>query len=216
MVRPGVPEVRRGPAKGSPPIVVRKPGVVVNPPGPAGGPGSGVRFNLGHVRGALGVAPRRVAPPPVIVRPGVPRPLVRVYDRTRSVVIVPAEDGKESVEMPYIAVPILFAVGTAELLDQTAADDLQALASALLELYAQDKTVRFLIEGHTSTDGSDEENLQLSKQRAARIYAELVSRHGVPAEILSIQGYGETYADYPNGTQEQLQLDRRVLVVRTK
>ena len=131
-------------------------------------------------------------------------------------VIVPSEDGGESTELPYVAVPILFAAGTANLLDQTAADDMQTLASGILQLYAEDNGVRFVIEGHTSTDGDEAENLQLSTKRASYVYGELVSRYGVPAAILSIKGYGEAYAEYPDASEEQMQLDRRVLVVRTK
>lgn len=216
--RPAFPTVRK-PAVPSGPSMPRKGARIINPPGPAGGPGAGIRLDPRTVRGVLGLAPRRIAPA-IVVRPGVPRPgvpppLVRVYDRTRNVVIVPTDDG-QSTEMPYIAVPILFAVGTAELLDETSTTDLESLAGALLEVYAQDNNARFVIEGHTSTDGDDAGNLKLSNDRASRIYALLVSHYGVPAAILSIKGYGETYADHPNGSEAELQLDRRVLVVRTQ
>jgi OmpA family len=214
---PGTGVVRRtnppGPA-GGPGVAVR-----INPPGPAGGPGTSVRLNSRSVLRSLSIVPRRIAPA-VVLRPGVPVPgrprtLVRVYDRTRNVVIVPAEDG-QSAELPYIAVPILFSVGTAELLDDTADADLQALAEALLEIHVQEPEARFEIEGHTSTDGEDQENLTLSAKRASHVYAVLVSRYHVPAAILSTKGFGETYADYPNGTEQEMQMDRRVLVVRTQ
>lgn len=220
--RPVFPTVRKTVVP-SGPSVPRKGARIINPPGPAGGPGAGARLDPRVVRGVLGLAPRRIAPaivvrpgaPRPIARPGLPPPLVRVYDRTRNVVVVPAEDG-QSTEMPYIAVPILFAIGSAELLDETSTTDLESLAGALLEVYAQDNNARFVIEGHTSTDGDDAENMKLSNDRASRIYALLVSHYGVPAAILSIKGYGETYADYPNGSEAEMQLDRRVLVVRTQ
>lgn len=188
-----------------------------NPPGPVGGRGTSLRrIDSRSVLRGLSVVPRRIAPA-VILRPlaSGPRPLVRVYDSTRNVVVVPSEDG-QSAELPYIAVPILFAPGTAELLDETADNDLQALAEALLEIQVQDPNARFEIEGHTSADGDEAENLALSVQRASHVYAVLVSRYGVPAAILSTTGHGETYADYPDGNAEQLQQDRRVLVVRTQ
>lgn len=209
------------PIPASPSIVVRKPGVVALPRDPKVAPGRSIRFDLGLVRSTLSTAPRRVAPPLTVrppaplLRPGTPPYPIRVYDRTRSVVLV-SVDGGQSSELPYISVPLLFTAGTADLLDQTTVDDLQSLASALLELYAQNQNVRFVIEGHTSTDGEAADNLDLSTKRASRVYASLVSRYGVPAAILSIKGYGETYADYRDGTEEQMQLDRRVLVVRTQ
>ena len=212
-VRVNPPGPAGGPGKGT---------VRVNPPGPAGGPGTSIRrLDSRSVLRGLSIVPRRIAPAVVIrpgaplVVPGRPRTLVRVYDRTRNVVMVPAEDG-QSAELPYIAVPVLFAVGTAELLDETADADLQALAEALLEIHVQEPGARFEIEGHTSTDGEDQDNLDLSLKRASHVYAVLVSRYHVPASILSTKGYGESYADYPNGTEEELQMDRRVLVVRTQ
>lgn len=128
---------------------------------------------------------------------------------------MPAEDG-QTAELPYIAVPILFAPGTAELLDETSVNDLQSVAEAILEIYGADNNARFTIEGHTSADGESKDNLDLSLKRASRAFAVLVSRFGVPASILTPQGYGETYAEHPGGTEEEMQLDRRVLVVRTQ
>ena len=51
---------------------------------------------------------------------------------------------------------------------------------------------------------------------ALRIYDELTRRYGVPAELLSATGYGQDYPMFPQGTEQQRQQDRRVLVVRTK
>ncbi|MBX7208709.1 MAG: OmpA family protein [Verrucomicrobiaceae bacterium] len=218
--RPVFPTVRKGVG---PVVAPRVSPRVVNPPGPAGGPGAGPRVDPRAVRRVLALPPRRVAPavvvrppaPGVVVTPPAPRTLVRVYDSARNVVVVPAEDGQSS-ELPYIAVPILFAAGTAELLDENSAAELEAVAAALLEVYAQDQNARFVIEGHTSTDGEEADNLKLSKDRASRTYALLVSHYGVPAAVLSIKGYGEAYAEHPNGSEAELQLDRRVLVVRTQ
>lgn len=207
-----------GPGTGrvNPPGPAGGPGAVrVNPPGPAGGPGSGVRFDSRVAVRSL-VAPRRIArpaaPPVLALRRGA---IQRTYDRTRNVVIVPADDG-QSTELPYVAAPVLFVQGTAELLDQTADEDLRALAQSILEVHSQDPNARFVIEGHTSTDGSAEDNQLLSTQRASRTHSLLVGSLGVPAGILSMIGYGEDYAQYPEASEAQLQLDRRVLVVRTQ
>ena len=79
-----------------------------------------------------------------------------------------------------------------------------------------DPTATFDIEGHTSTDGTDELNLDLSAKRARRVFEELTTRYQIPATVLSAHGYGENYPSYPSGTEEQMILDRRVLVVRVK
>ena len=86
----------------------------------------------------------------------------------------------------------------------------------ILEVTKTEPGTIFDIEGHTSTDGTDEFNITLSAARAQRVYEELTKRYGVPADALSAHGYGENFPAYPKGTEEQMQLDRRVLVVRTK
>ena len=74
----------------------------------------------------------------------------------------------------------------------------------------------FDIEGHTSTDGTNEYNVTLSVARAQCVYAELTQHYGVPASMLSAHGYGESFPMYPQGNEPEMQMDRRVLVVRTK
>ncbi len=73
-----------------------------------------------------------------------------------------------------------------------------------------------VIEGHTSTDGEAEMNLDLSARRARRVHGELTANYAVPPEVLTAHGHGENYPAYPDGTEEQMVLDRRVLVVRVK
>lgn len=192
------------------------------------------RVNPRAVRGAL-VAPvrrvtprpgvrapvpvrRRVLPPRVIVPPRVPlviRPVARVYYPERNVVVVEGDNG-ESQEMPYVSVPVLFVKGTDVFLDQESYRALEDMAKVINDIRKDAPDATFDIEGHTCTEGSEESNLDLSARRAKRVYDELTSRYGVSPEILSAQGYGESYAQYPGGTEEERQLDRRVLLVRTK
>jgi outer membrane protein OmpA-like peptidoglycan-associated protein len=134
----------------------------------------------------------------------------RVYNTERSVVVV------EGRELPYVTIPVLFVKETAELLDSESRAALQETAAAILEISQADPSARFDIEGHTSTDGADQMNLDLSAARARRVYDELTKRYAVPASLLSAHGYGEAYPNYPNGTEGQMTLDRRVLVVRIK
>jgi outer membrane protein OmpA-like peptidoglycan-associated protein len=137
--------------------------------------------------------------------PGQPR---RVYNIERNVVIV---EGKE---LPYVTIPVLFEKETAKLLDVESRVALEETAAAIQEVLKTQPNALFDIEGHTSTDGTNEFNLTLSADRARRVYQELTQRYSVPVSALSAHGYGEMYPTYPNGTEEQMTLDRRVLVVR--
>lgn len=147
----------------------------------------------------------------IIDTPGKPR---RIYDSIRNVVVV--HDKEQSREMPYVTLPVLFVKETAELLDAESRAALEQVAGVILAVSKAEPGTLFDIEGHTSTDGTDEFNMTLSAARSQRIYDELTKRYGVPPTALSAHGYGESFPAYPNGTEEQMQQDRRVLVVRTK
>lgn len=147
----------------------------------------------------------------VVDTPGQPR---RVYNSERSVVVV--EDQGQSRELPYVTLPVLFVKETAELLDEESRNALQQVAGVILAISKTEAGSIFDIEGHTSTDGTDEFNVKLSASRAQRIYDELTQRYGVPPTMLSAHGYGESFPMYPEGNEAQMQMDRRVLVVRTK
>jgi outer membrane protein OmpA-like peptidoglycan-associated protein len=139
--------------------------------------------------------------------PGQPR---RFYNVERNVVIV------EGRELPYITIPVLFEKETAKLLDVESRISLDETAAAILDVLKTQPTAVFDIEGHTSTDGTDEFNLTLSADRARRIHQELTQRYLIPATALSAHGYGEMFPTFPEGTEEQMASDRRVLVVRSK
>lgn len=147
----------------------------------------------------------------VVETPGRP---ARVYNSERRVVIV--EDQGQRRELPYVTLPVLFVKETAELLDDQSRKALEQIAGVILAISKTEAGTLFDIEGHTSTDGTDEFNLNLSAARAKRIYDELTQNYGVPSTVLSAHGHGERFPTYPNGTEQQMQLDRRVLVVRTK
>lgn len=215
------------PAPSAPPAPPAPGGTVVQPVRPA------IRvLDPIVVRRQLSVAPRavviperpasaEVAPPPAILKttkttkvvdtPGQP---LRIYNSERSVVIV--QEQEQSRELPYVTLPVLFVKETAELLDAESRAALEQVAGVILEVSKTEPGSIFDIEGHTSTDGTGEYNIALSASRAQRVYDELTQRYGVPAAVLSAHGYGESFPAYPEGTEEQMQLDRRVLVVRTK
>lgn len=147
----------------------------------------------------------------VVDTPGQAR---RVYNSERSVVIV--EDQGQSRELPYVTLPVLFVKETSDLLDDESRNALQQVAGVILAISKTEVGTVFDIEGHTSTDGTNEYNVTLSAARAQRVYDELTQRYGVPASMLSAHGYGESFPMYPQGNEAEMQMDRRVLVVRTK
>ena len=68
---------------------------------------------------------------------------------------------------------------------------------------------RIRVEGHTDNRGNAENNLQLSKARAASVVAYLV-KSGVDASRLESEGYGATQPLVPNITPVQRAKNRRV------
>jgi outer membrane protein OmpA-like peptidoglycan-associated protein len=187
-------------------------------------PGAPPVFDPALVRRQLAIVPQAVPVPEVVPAPApgtrvettetttttdVPG-LPRVYNTERNVVVV------EGRELPYVTIPVLFVKETAELLDTESRQALEQTAQAINEIVKTDPNARFDIEGHTSTDGAEEMNMQLSAARARRVFDELTKNYRVPATVLSAHGYGESYPAYPSGTEAQMMLDRRVLVVRVK
>jgi len=67
----------------------------------------------------------------------------------------------------------------------------------------------FHIEGHTDSQGGDDYNLKLSKERAASVRDYLVS-NGIPANRLTSEGYGESRPIATNKTAAGRQDNRRV------
>ncbi len=147
----------------------------------------------------------------VVDAPGQPR---RIYNSERNVVVV--EEQGQTRELNYVTLPVLFVKETAELLSEESRAALQEVATVILAVSKTEPATQFAIEGHTSTDGTDEFNRTLSGLRAQRVFDELTQRYGVPASVLTAQGYGESFPMYPQGNEAEMQQDRRVLVVRTK
>jgi outer membrane protein OmpA-like peptidoglycan-associated protein len=192
-------------------------------PGPRRMDPAMTRRQLAIVPRAIPVTPGEAVPSATVVPPGAkvettetktivkhPGQPPRVYNIERSVVVV------EGRELPYITVPVLFVKETAELLDADSRLAIQETAAAILETLKTSPGAVFDIEGHTSTDGDEAMNLELSAQRARRVYEELTKNYAVSPSVLTAHGYGESYPSFPGGREEQMILDRRVLVVRVK
>jgi outer membrane protein OmpA-like peptidoglycan-associated protein len=207
---PVVVEEKVVPAK--PPVVVEKvhPGTYAPAPHP---------LDPGLVRRQLAIPPKVIEVrerPAVIVPPTETRVVeetvvpARAYNVERNVVIV------EGRELPYVTIPVLFVKETAELLDSESRVALEETAKAILEVLETNPDAGFDVEGHTSVEGTDQFNLKLSADRARRVYDELTQRYGVPVSVIGAHGFGEKYPNHPEGTEAELALDRRVLVVRVK
>lgn len=69
------------------------------------------------------------------------------------------------------------------------------------------------LEGHASSEGSDEYNMQLSKDRANSVKTYLVNS-GVAADKVNTQGFGEERPIASNATEEGRVLNRRVEIKR--
>lgn len=69
------------------------------------------------------------------------------------------------------------------------------------------------LEGHASAEGSDDYNMQLSKDRANSVKTYLVNS-GVAADKVNTQGYGEERPVASNATEEGRVLNRRVEIKR--
>ncbi len=78
----------------------------------------------------------------------------------------------------------------------------------LAELLKDGKT-KGEIGGHTDNVGLPENNLALSQERAISVVAYLVGK-GVPKDVLSAKGYGDTKPVAANDTAENKQRNRRV------
>ncbi len=73
--------------------------------------------------------------------------------------------------------------------------------------------LRFCVEGHTDSDGSDAANQTLSEKRAEAVRAELI-RLGISANRLTSKGWGESKPMTGNDTPEGKAQNRRVEFVK--
>lgn len=103
---------------------------------------------------------------------------------------------------------VLFATDKSELLP-TARTRLDEVAAALKDLEPGQTIV---VEGHTDSTGNDDYNMRLSQSRAQSVHDYLVSR-GVPDEVISAVGKGESTPLTENATPEGRANNRRVEIV---
>jgi outer membrane protein OmpA-like peptidoglycan-associated protein len=71
---------------------------------------------------------------------------------------------------------------------------------------------RMVVEGHTDSQGTESSNMELSMKRAQSVRDYLVSR-GVPTEIISATGLGQSRPVADNHSAEGRANNRRVEII---
>lgn len=131
-----------------------------------------------------------------------------------------AAAGEQTYEISYNVDPesnvtrtsILFVKDSTEFADGNSKIELARLAQAFKDPALAEYS--FVIEGHSSAEGSTPHNQQLSQDRAAAIVAELIG-YGVAEGKLVPVGFGESKARYEAHAPESLRSqDRRVEIYR--
>ena len=79
----------------------------------------------------------------------------------------------------------------------------------IFDMLQKDKHIQLLIEGHTSSEGGAEYNLELSKWRAESVRLRLMEE-GITPDRLEIIGYGDTRPLQSNETAQGRAKNRRV------
>jgi outer membrane protein OmpA-like peptidoglycan-associated protein len=114
---------------------------------------------------------------------------------------------------PSISVTLLFKYDSTELADEQSVRQLQEAAAAFKDrkLAAH----KFIVEGHTDSDGDESYNLKLSQARADAVVQLLNERYGLPAAMLRAVGKGESEPVTDNSSDAAKSKNRRVVFLRT-
>ncbi|MBI3259717.1 MAG: OmpA family protein [Ignavibacteriae bacterium] len=79
----------------------------------------------------------------------------------------------------------------------------------MADVLRRNQTTRIMINGHTDDIGSDDYNIQLSKERAEAVL-EFFVKQGVQRSQIETQGLGKSHPVSPNDTEQERQKNRRV------
>jgi outer membrane protein OmpA-like peptidoglycan-associated protein len=99
----------------------------------------------------------------------------------------------------------LFSTGSARLKPGST----KVLIDALVDIKAQPGWL-IVISGHTDATGSAEQNLQLSRARAAAVHDWMQHMGGIPASCFAVQGFGASQPIASNDTDAGRSANRRV------
>jgi outer membrane protein OmpA-like peptidoglycan-associated protein len=89
-----------------------------------------------------------------------------------------------------------------------------AVVKDIANVLKENPAIRVKVIGHTSSDGDDNANLELSKKRALAVKDLLVSEFALDAARLETEGKGETQPVGDNKTNEGKVLNRRVEFIK--
>ncbi len=89
-----------------------------------------------------------------------------------------------------------------------------AVVKEIAGVLKENAGVKLKIIGHTSSDGDDKANLELSQKRAAAVKELLITEFGVDATRLTTEGKGETQPVADNKTKEGKIANRRVEFIK--
>lgn len=104
----------------------------------------------------------------------------------------------------YVRDSVLFARGSSAIADAS-----RGVLDLGVALMSQNPQVTIDVQGHTDSDGTDADNLELSQERVDAIFDYLVSK-GVDPDRLTRQAYGESRPIASNATAAGRALNRRV------
>lgn len=105
--------------------------------------------------------------------------------------------------------PLLFYVDTDVLLPESQAELRTTIAPELRSMLTSAPATTFVVEGHTSDEGTPERNLRLSVIRAQAI-VRFLRASGLPAEQLDWEGFGRLRPVAENTSEDGRRLNRRV------
>jgi outer membrane protein OmpA-like peptidoglycan-associated protein len=89
-----------------------------------------------------------------------------------------------------------------------------AVVKEIAGVLKENSGIRVKVVGHTSSDGDDNANMELSKKRAAAVKDLLTSEFGIEASRVETEGKGETQPIADNKTREGKMANRRVEFIK--
>ena len=112
-------------------------------------------------------------------------------------------------EGKYSTNAILFSANSAVILPQSA-----TTIKEIADILKENPSLKLIVIGHTDSDGSKENNLLLSKQRATAVKNELVKKYGILENRLDTDGKGDSDPVEDNATAAGKSQNRRVEFLR--
>ncbi len=127
------------------------------------------------------------------------------YELKIALTPVPQSISADDAEMakPVILKNVFFETGSAALKNESLTE-----LKRLQKLLEDNPSIKIQINGHTDNVGSEEDNLQLSENRAKAVYDFLVQRN-IKADRLKHKGFGETMPIASNESEEGRKENRR-------